>query len=52
MPAIRPLSIRNLSCSFIGVGQFVPPSPSDNWILFNGIWDDAGIWDDVSNWID
>jgi len=28
------------------------PSPSQNWILQTGYWDDNGVWVDTSNWID
>jgi hypothetical protein len=28
------------------------PSPSQNWILQTGYWDDNGVWIDTSNWID
>ena len=32
--------------------QTVTPTPSGNWILASGFWNDSGIWDDSAIWID
>ena len=34
-------------------GGVIPPvDPCANWILYTGLWNDAGLWSDTCNWTD